>query len=103
MEKFKVFNATEKWAKSLAKARAIDKGEVKPKVPEPRHDVVIKHYTIYAKLAGKEKPIAWRTLASDFDRITQTHRRKIMRFAETIVEGDPLFEVTEYEAREERG
>lgn len=89
------------------RVKKIDQDLKTPKVErtQPIEPVIagIKHYTIYAKLAGKEKPIAWRVLASDVDRITGSHRRKIMRFAEQIVEGDPLFEVTEYEAREERG
>ncbi len=61
----------------------------------------VKHYTVYGITGDKETPIAWRLYAADVSYVIAAARRKLLLASESIVEGDPLYVSTNFEAREE--
>ncbi len=94
----------ERLNKAIRAADNIERGE-QPKSPvdveQARVAHSIKHYTVYSITGTKETPIAWRLYAPDVSYVIAAARRKMLRASESIVEGDPLYVSTNFEAREE--
>ncbi len=90
--------------KAIKVAACIDRGVSEPTPVEAEAKRMVdsvKHYAVYAITGDKETPIAWRLYAPDVPRIIAAAQRRMLRAYESIVEGDPLYVCTRFEAREE--
>lgn len=97
-------NWQNRFNKAVRAAKYIEKGIKEPSEVEAenkRTAELVKHYTVYSIVGAKEKPIAWRLYAADVPNVVAAARRRMIRLHENIVEGDPLYVTTEFEAREE--
>lgn len=100
------YSLVNRFNKLIRAADAIERGETPQEQQDKRaakevERPLMKRFTLYSKILGKEKPIAFGLYAGDLELHTLLAQKRLLKISEPNIDGKTLYELTTFESREE--
>lgn len=94
------FNKLIRAADAIERGETLQEQQVK-RAAEEAERPLMKRFTLYSKILGKEKPIAFGLYAGDIDLHILLAQKRLLKINEPNIEGKTLYELTTFYSQEE--